>query len=53
MCINMILTGLSKVVSAILAEVESLCEMQMLFHSTSVVIHPEICKNLASCYFMH
>lgn len=46
MCLNMILPGLCQVLSAILAKVESPCEMQMLFHSTSVMIHPEIYKIL-------
>lgn len=45
----MILTGLFQVLSAILAEDESLCEMQILFHFSSVMIHPEIYKILASC----
>lgn len=49
----MILTGLFQVLSAILAEDKSLCEMQILFHFSSVMIHPEIYKILASCYIMH
>lgn len=52
-CLDMILTGLFHVLSAILAEDESLCEMQILFHFSSVMIHPEMCKILASCYIMH
>lgn len=42
MNLDMILTGLFQVLSAILAEDESLCEVQILFHFSSVMIHPEM-----------
>lgn len=37
----------------ILAEDESLCEMQILIHVSSVMIHPEMYKISASCCIMH
>lgn len=44
---------LFQVLSAISAEHESLCEMQIPFHFSSVMIHPQMGKIFASCYSMH